>query len=122
LLKYVRESGFEEVLLDFLESGGIYVGVSAGSVVAGLNIESAGWKYPDRNIVALKDLTGLELVPFVISVHTDDSNLGIIKNAVAKVDYPVVALTDKQALLVKNDELRIVGTGERYVFNTGRKL
>jgi len=122
LLKYVRESGFYEVLLEFLGCGGIYVGVSAGSVIAGLNIESAGWKHSDRNIVDLKDLTGLRLVPFVISVHIDESNLEIIRNAVAKVDYPVVALTDKQAILVENDKPKIVGTGERYIFNTEEQL
>lgn len=37
LLKYVRESGFLQVIKKFLENGGVYVGVSAGSMIAGPN-------------------------------------------------------------------------------------
>jgi len=122
LLKYIRESGFDKVLKPFLDKGGIYLGVSAGTMVAGLNIESANWKHMDKNIVDLKDLTGLKLVPFVFSVHIDESNIGIIKQCAGKVDYPVIALTDKQALLVENGTQKIVGIGEKYTFNTDLKL
>lgn len=122
LLKYVRESDFDKVLKQFLDRGGIYLGVSAGTMIAGLNIESASWKHMDRNIVNLKDLTALKLVPFVISVHIDESNIELIKECASKVTYPVIALTDKQALLVENGRQKIVGTGEKYVFNTDVKL
>lgn len=122
LLKYIRESGFDKILKPFLERGGIYLGVSAGTMVAGLNIESANWKYMDKNIVNLKDLTGLKLVPFVFSVHIDESNIDIIKECASKADYPVIALTDTQALLVDNGTQRIVGKGEKYIFNTTIKL
>jgi dipeptidase E len=122
LLKYVRESGFDKVLKPFLDRGGIYLGVSAGTMIAGLNIKSAGWKHMDRNIVNLKNLSGLKLVPFVISVHIDDSNIELIKECANKVNYPVVALTDKQAILVENGKQKIVGIGEKYIFNTNTKL
>ena len=39
LLKYIWESGFDKALKLFLDKGGVYIGVSAGSIVAGLNIE-----------------------------------------------------------------------------------
>ena len=122
LLKYIRESGFDEALKLFLKRGGIYLGVSAGTMVTGLNIESANWKYADKNIVNLKDLTGLKLVPYVFSVHIDESNLDIIKNIANKIDYPVIALTDKQALLIDNKIKKIVGEGEKYIFNINTKL
>lgn len=118
LLKYVRESGFDKVLRSFLDRGGIYLGISAGSMIAGLNIESAEWKNADKNIVDLKDLTGLSLVPFVISVHIDESNIEGIKECASKVGYPVIALTDKQAVLVENGTQKIVGEGEKHIFNT----
>jgi len=122
LLKYIRESGFDEALKLFLKRGGIYLGVSAGTMVTGLNIESANWKYADKNIVNLEDLTGLKLVPYVFSVHIDESNLDIVKNIANKVDYPVIALTDKQALLIDNGIKKIVGEGEKYIFNINTKL
>jgi dipeptidase E len=117
LLKHVRDSGFDSAIKRFLDRGGIYVGSSAGSMIAGLNIESAGWKHLDKNIVNLKDLTAMKLVPFVISVHVDDKNIDLIRSCASKVDYPVIALTDKQALLVDNDKQRIVGVGEKHIFN-----
>jgi len=122
LLKYIKESGFDKALKSFLDRGGVYLGVNAGSMIAGLNIESAGWKHADRNIVNLKDLTGLKLVPFVISPHTDETNIEVIKECAGKANYPVVALTDKQAILVENGNQKIVGTGEKYVFNTDINL
>lgn len=122
LLKHVRKSGFDKALKSFLNKGGIYIGVSAGSIITGLNIESSKWKHPDRNIVDLKDLTGLKLVSFVIAVHIDKSNMGATKKCVKKVNYPVVALTDKQAISVKGRIKKIVGPGEKYVFNTNIKL
>jgi len=122
LLKYMRESGFDKILKPFLDKGGIYLGVSAGTMVAGLNIESANWKHMDKNIVDLKDLMGLKLVPFVFSVHIDESNLNVIKECASKANYPVIALTDKQALLVDGGVQRIVGEGEKYIFNTDIKL
>ena len=122
LLKYVRDSGFDKAINKFLSKGGIYVGSSAGSMIAGLNIESAQWKHLDRNIVDLKDLTGLKLVPFVISVHVDEKNIELIKNCASKADYPVIALTDKQAILVENDNWRIVGKGEKFIFNMSNHM
>jgi len=122
LLKYVRESGFDKALKLFLDKGGIYLGVSAGSMITGLNIESAGWKHADRNIVDWKDLTGLNLVPFVIAPHIDETNIEATKECASKVNYPVIALSDKQAILVENGTQRIVGEGEKYIFNTDAKL
>ncbi len=112
LLKYVKESGFGKVLELFFNKGGIYLGISAGSMICGLNIESASWKHADRNIVKLKDLTGLKLVPFVISPHTDGSNIDAVIRSAKKADYPTVTLTDKQAILVDGKKIQFVGLGE----------
>lgn len=117
LLKHVRDSGFDSAIRRFLDRGGIYVGSSAGSMIVGLNIESAGWKHTNRNIVNLKDLTAMKLVPFVISAHLDDKNIDLISKCASKVSYPVIALTDQQAILVDGDKQSIVGAGEKHVFN-----
>ena len=122
LLKYMRESGFDKALKPFLDKGGIYFGVSAGTMVAGLSIESANWKHMDRNIVKLEDLTGLKLVSFVFSVHIDESNINIVKKCANRANYPVIALTDKQAFLVDDGKKRIVGVGEKLIFNTSTRF
>jgi dipeptidase E len=117
LLKYVRESGFKELVKEFLDRGGVYVGVSAGSMIAGPNIETANWKHADRNVVGLQDLTAMNLVPFAIAPHIDETNIEATKEEAAKAGYPVIALSDKQAVLVAGDKTRIVGSGEKMVFN-----
>jgi len=118
LLKYIRESGFDVLAKDFLEGGGVYVGVSAGSIVAGPNIETSGWKHADKNDVGLLDLGAMNLVPFAIAPHIDGTNIEATKEESAKVSYPVIALTDKQAVLVNGAAItEIVGAGEKIVFN-----
>jgi len=122
LLKHVRNSGFDKAIRKFLDKGGVYFGCSAGAMIMGLSIESAQWKNPSRNTVGLKDLTGLKLVPFVISVHTDETNIELTRNCSSEVNYPVVALTDKQAIVVDGNKRKIVGTGKKIIFNTKEKL
>jgi len=117
LLKYVRESGFAKLVKEFLDRGGVYVGVSAGSMIAGPNIETANWKHADRNIVGLKDLAAMNLAPFAIAPHIDGTNIEATKEEAAKVGYPVIALSDKQAVLVDGETTRVVGSGEKMFFN-----
>ena len=117
LLKYVRKSGFDKALLDFLNENKIYVGVSAGSIIAGPSIELAGWKNIDKNIINLKDLSGLSLVPFAIFPHFEKSHTELLEKEVEKISYPVIALSDEQAVLIDGRTKKIVGVGEKSIFN-----
>lgn len=112
LLKYVRESGFDKVVKDLIDKGVIYIGVSAGSCIACPTIEMANWEPPDRNIVDLTDITGLNLVPFLLSVHYKPEYKEILKKEITSAKYPVKILTDDQAILVRDGETTLVGKGE----------
>lgn len=113
LLKYVRESGFDKALKPFLERGGIYLGVSAGSYIAGLDISPTQWKHAeDKNIVELKDSRGLGFVDFVIFPHYKPEHESVIKENKSNFPFPIVALTDLQAILVENGKIEFVGPGE----------
>jgi dipeptidase E len=115
LLKWVRESGFDKVAKELIEKGVIYIGVSAGTIISGPNIDTAWWKYgdpADRNEVGLKDFTGLNLVPFLTAVHIKESDIGVIRKYAAKGSFKVMALTDDQAILVQDDKYKLVGKGE----------
>ena len=120
LLDKVRKSGFDKIIGELLDQGKIYVGVSAGSYLASPTIEAAGWKHtdPDRNVVKLKDLTALNLVPFIITAHYNRKKYRVAVSAgAAKSKYPVVALYDSQAVQVEGDKYKIVGEGKREFFN-----
>lgn len=112
LLKHVKESGFDKVVKELIGKGVIYIGVSAGSYIACPTIEMAYWKYPDRNTVGLADLTGLNLVPFLLSVHFKPEYAPVLKQEISTTNYPVKILTDDQAILVKDGDVKLVGRGE----------
>lgn len=118
LLDWMRKSGFDKIINKLLDEGKIYFGISAGSYVACPTIEAATWKRADRNVINLKDLTGLNLVPFIISAHYDrEKYYQALIGGVNLTKLSVVALTDKQAIVVEGDNCKVVGEGERNFFN-----
>lgn len=118
LLDWVRKSGFDKVLQKLTDEGKIYVGVSAGSILAGPDIELSNWKHDwDKNIVNLQDLTGLNLVSFAISPHFIEDDRTLLEQKSKTVNYPIVALNDTQAILVNGGHVKIVGVGEKVSFN-----
>lgn len=111
LLKHIKESGFDKVVKELINEGVTYIGVSAGSYVACPTIEVANWKHQDRNMVGLKDLTALNLVPFLMTVHYEPKYKPILEKEIPSTSYPVKILTDNQALLVRDGQVRLIGEG-----------
>lgn len=125
LLDIIRKSGFDKVLPDLLDQGKVYISASAGSYIACPTIEQAGWKRtdPDRNIPGLKDLTAMNLVPFLISAHYNrEKYREAVENGVGTTEYPVVVLYDSQAVKVEGDKYKVVGDGKREFFNGFKEI
>lgn len=117
LLDWIRKCGLDKYLDQLLDQGKIYVGVSAGSIVVGPNIELSGCgEIKDENIVKIKDLTGLKLVPFAVSPHYTKADRKILLEKSKTLNYPILALSDTQAVLVTGKEYHLVGKGEKVVF------
>ena len=113
LMDWVRKSGFDQVITKLINEGKIYVGVSAGSIIPGPNIEVAGWWDGDKNIVNLTDFKGLNLVNFAVSPHFVESDRKLLLQMSKKVDYPIAALNNLQAVMIVNEKIEIVGSGEK---------
>lgn len=112
LLKCVRESGFDKVIKELIEKGVIYIGASAGSYIACPTIEMATWRHQDEyDRCGVTNFTGLNLVSFLVIAHYAEEYKEIIKEGISKTKYPVRILTDDQALLVRDDEVELVGKG-----------
>ena len=109
LLDEVNKSGFAKVLDKLLDKGIIYLGVSAGSYIACPTIDMCDSK---ENIPGLKNLTALNLVPFLMSVHYNRPKYKKIRDGVLNSKYPVKILSDDQALLIQDDKVKLVGEGE----------
>jgi len=118
LLKAMRACNFEKVIRKLLKQGKVYMGASAGSIVAGRTIKTAGWKNGDKNFVGLKDLRGLNLVPFDIFVHYQPEHAEIIK---AEIKNPkkraknLKIITDEQAILVQGKDAMLIGKGDAII-------
>ena len=118
----IKKTGLDKMIKAFVKRGGVYLGLSAGSYVVCPTIEAASWKHADRNVIGLKDLRGLSFVPFLITAHFEEELRPIIEKAAKNTKYQVIALTDKQAVLVKGKSKRIIGSGKKNIFNSANRL
>ena len=126
LLRCVRASGFDRVIKELIESGVFYIGVSAGSIIMGPTIASAGWKMcssqPDKNTFGMTDLTALNLVPFNLIVHYNLKDAMLVSRAIHGSHYPVRILTDDQAFLVEDGKTTLVGKGAEVVLSENETI
>ena len=117
LLNAMRKCNFEKTIRKLLKLGKVYVGASAGSVVAGKTIQTSDWK-EQENRFGLKNLKGLNLVPFDIFVHYQPEHAEIIKQKMPnakKRAKNLKILTDQQAILVQGKEVSLIGQGEQII-------
>lgn len=113
LLDWVRKSGLDKYLEKLINEGKIYIGCSAGSILVGPNIEVSGFSVEwDKNIVSLKNLTGLNLVPFAISPHFTEKERELLARKSKNLNYPIIAISDQQAVLVQGNNWKVIG-GEK---------
>ncbi|MDD5251454.1 MAG: Type 1 glutamine amidotransferase-like domain-containing protein [Patescibacteria group bacterium] len=113
----IKTTGLDKLIKAFVKKGGVYLGLSAGSYVVCPTIEAASWKHADANTAGLKDLRGLNFVPFLITAHFEEGLRSIIEKAAKNTKYQVIALTDKQAVLIKGKSKKIIGSGKKNIFN-----
>ena len=67
LLDMIRKTGFDKVIIDFINQGKIYIGSSAGSEILGNSIETA--RDYDENLVNMTDFTALKIIDGLIVPH-----------------------------------------------------
>lgn len=89
LIRRINDSGFRRRLLGFVRSGGVYVGVSAGSCVAARNVKR-----------------GLAFVDVALRVHCEQ---GARPGPLANAGDGGVCLTNRQAILIDGERQEIVG-------------
>lgn len=102
LLEQVRNTGFDAVLTKFMERGGLYVGASAGALIAGPDIEPCSSLDDPKYGPSLTSTKGLGLIDIVPMPHYDMSERNsVIDTIIAqyKDTYTVVPITDDEAIL-----------------------
>lgn len=107
LLGALQSNGTGEVLTARVRAGLPYVGLSAGSVVAGPNIEPVSPLDAPADAPGVTDYTGLGLVDTVVIPHADGAlpqfPRAVIDEVVRTYEdrFPLTRVNDDQALLVE---------------------
>ncbi len=110
ILDKLRETELDSYIINQINKGTIYVGVSAGSIIAGPNIEIAGWgSEGDKNEIELNDLHGCNLTDIMIFPHFHEGLKDEVEEFKKKTNYEVIPITNEQAVFVKNGIVKIVG-------------
>ena len=98
LLSRVRQTGFDKKIINLVSKGVVYVGSSAGSILACKDISIAG---PfDKNDYITEDFSGLGFTDKILSPHFQNEEEKLIKDFERKTGYNVTRISDGQALLV----------------------
>ncbi len=111
LLKKIRESRFDKKLLDYLNTGGIIYGGSAGAIIFGNDINIALiCEDPDKNEVKLEDTCGLNLFDdFDIQCHFKEDQVEEHKKYIKEFGRDVICIPEESALFLQNGRSEVIG-------------
>jgi dipeptidase E len=98
LLNVIKKSRFDKKIIELVNNGVVYVGVSAGSIIAGPNISITGDF--DENDCGITDLTSLNLTETIVSPHFCDNEKEYVSEFRKKSNCPVIGLKDNEAVLI----------------------
>lgn len=123
LLKELKESPAFEWLKNYLQTGGVIYGCSAGACLCGRDIDSCS--YMDPNDVKLNSITGLDAaLGFSIAAHYTNGTQEETKIATEYLaEYskktPVFALPEEDSLYINGDLVKVIGSRPYYIFSNG---
>lgn len=117
-LEKIQQSGCAEVIRDYVEQGKIYIGSSAGSILAGPDIYPAYYTDAIEKAPNLKGYTGLGLIDVVVLPHWgNDYFKELYPNKRLEHAYTpnhkIILLTDNQYLSVANDKYEIIDVSKQ---------
>ena len=107
LIQEIRESGFADVLIQYIEAGGQVYGGSAGAIIMGKRIDT----HDDENKIGLQDVSGFNLLNnFSVACHFKDEQNDRFKAWVSDHNLPIVCLPEETGLVIESGVALCVGT------------
>ncbi len=116
LLNQMRVTGFDNWLENHKDK--VYVGVSAGTIVATPTIQIAGLPPEDPNLPGLADLNGLSWVNFEIEPHCDKGRYAVVEEYAKDRPNPIYAIDDQTAIKVVDGKAEVISEGHWEVYNS----
>ena len=99
-MKLIRDSGFDKAIVDYVHSGVVYIGGSAGAHIATADIAHVA-KY-DKDTFDLSDFSGLGLYKGILICHYTEERKADFDTLNSLGKYRVIALRDDQSILIKD--------------------
>ncbi len=100
-MKLIREAGFDQAIVNYVQNGAVYIGGSAGAHIATADISHVA-KY-DIDTFGLTDFSGLGLYHGVLVLHYSESRREDFEELSASGKYIVKALTDSDSIIVTDE-------------------
>lgn len=97
LLHFVKTTGFDRVVEEFVRHDGLYIGVSAGSLIAGASIGILDYTHGDPNEIGLTDFSALKLTRRVVEPHYIEEEEDAIRKYEEESGAQVIRLKDGMA-------------------------
>jgi dipeptidase E len=122
LMSWLKKSGLGEMLPELLKTR-VYVGISAGSIAATVNLRmSTSQKSYSERVFPLKDDKGLGFVNFHVRPHLNSKKFPKLRvkyiGEIAKgLPEPVYAIDDDTAIMVDGGKVKVVSEGKWKKFN-----
>jgi dipeptidase E len=111
LLWHAQRSGFVDLLPKLVDEGTlVYVGTSAGALLAGPDLAAAASLDNRREVPELESSVALGLVPFTVLPHDGDPEARMRHDEIvaAHPDVRFVRLTDDRAVAVRGNAVEVV--------------
>jgi len=108
-MKWIRKQGLIPEIRKFIENNGVYSGRSTGAMIMSPDIDEN--LTIDVNDIGLKDVTGFGYIDYYLLVHWDTLFDELHTDAIKyswNIGKRVIPLTDQQAVLVLNNEFKII--------------
>ena len=96
-LDKIRKCGFDKDIIDYVKSGVVYIGGSAGAHISSKNIQHVE-KY-DANTVGITDFSGLGLFEGILICHYTEERKEDYKSLLKNNEYKIYVLTNTDSIV-----------------------
>jgi dipeptidase E len=116
LLYHAQKSGFLKIVKQRISQGVVYIGSSAGSILACPTIDAARLFDPSSIVPDLIDFRGMGLVDFLVIPHFDtpryQERMRRTVEEWSGKNYHLYPLTDQQAVVLNNGQVEFVDAAD----------
>jgi len=125
LMHKMRQSGFDRVLKEYINNGGIVYGSSAGAIILGKNISVARLFGEDKDVnqIGLVNMDGINMIggKSVVCHYSKKEDQSIMDYA--KTDNTdIITLPFETGVLFHGNHMQVVGKYPAYLFNNLGKV